>query len=109
MNGRREALLLVMDDHKLLVNKIQPLLVNLNIPGSLSLEAHRLMELMDLEIKDLEDPSEFQLRDALSQLVSIAVQFKIILENSLVPGELVEEAAIVLSACNYLDKKWVRK
>lgn len=106
---RKGAHRLVKDDHTLLKGKVHNVLINIQVPGSLSSELEAALDMTTKSIVDVEEVEEKDLENAIRQFVTLAHYTRVIIDNSLISGDMLLEVYDVYTMCRYLEDRWLEK
>lgn len=104
---RRDVLRLVKDDYILLQSKIHNILINISVPGSLQEELAYAISLTKETIPYTDKVTDDDLEAAVKKLVGMAYYARLCIDNSMIPGDMLEETSSVYMACKYLEKRWL--
>jgi hypothetical protein len=104
---RRDVLRLVKDDYVLLQSKIHNILINISVPGSIQEELAYALSLTQETIPHTDTVTDDVLEAAVKKLVGMAYYARLCIDNSMIPGDMLEETSAVYMACKYLEKRWL--
>jgi hypothetical protein len=106
----KQALQLVKDDFRLLQKKLIYVIDNANIPGSVhkELETAKIYCQLPISTELPEDINSDDFKDSIRALASLAHYSKIVIDNSLFPGEMAEEVYTAVIMCRHILDRWVK-